>query len=820
MARFNHYFLATISYLLIAGVAQAASPSLSTVYPRGGQRGTEVAFVLSGARLKDAQEILYYEAGLTTVKLEPMNDNQIKATIKIAADCPLGRHSLRLRTTSGISDLQTLYVGAMPEIQEKEPNNDFAKPQPIPLNVTVNGVIDNEDVDYFSVQCKKGQRLSVEVEGMRLANQTIFDPYIAVLNTKRFELAASDDHPFSRQDGVISMIVPEDGTYIIQVRETNYGGNGECKYRLHIGTFPRPVACLPSGGKAGEEVEVTFLGDAQGPIKQKVKLPATPDPDFGIFVQDAGGISPTPLPFRVTTLANVIESEPSDFKKATVFDPMSQCVNGIISKPQENDWYRFKAKKGQVFDVHCYARRLRSPLDSVMHIHRGEGGYIQGDDDAVSPDSYFRFTAPEDKEYVLQVHDHLMRGGPTFTYRVEFTPVSPSLSLYFPKADGNNQQNQERQALAVPRGNRMAVLTMATRNNFGGDLVLSANGLPKGITLDADTMAANVDALPTVFNAAADAPIGGVLVDLRARHVDPKQNIEGRFKLREDLVYAQNIGSFLAFDTDRAAVAVTQEVPFKVSLVQPKAPLVQNGSVNLKVKVERNKDFKQPVNVYMLWNPPGIGSASGITIPGDKAEADYPINAAPNAQVRGWKICVIANADIGFGPAWVSSQLITLDVAAPFVTMSMDRPAVEQGKETEMLCKLTINKAFTGAAKVHIVGLPHNVKAPEMDITKDSKELLVKLTTQKDSPPGQHQGLFAQVIVPEQGETVLHNVGGTVLRIDPPPPPKANQPAVAAAPPTPAAPAKPAEKKLSRLEKLRLEQAEREKASQTNPGKQ
>src|SRR5262249_12891070 len=159
--------------------------------------------------------------------------------------------------------------------------------------------------------------------------------------------------------------------------------------------------------------------------------------------------------------------------------PMTQCVNGIISKPQENDWYRFKAKKGQVFDVHCYARRLRSPLDSVMHIHKGEGGYIQGDDDAVSPDSYFRFTAPEDKEYVLQVHDHLMRGGPTFTYRVEFTPVSPSLSLYFPKADGNNQQNQDRQALAVPRGNRMAVLTMATRNNFGGDLVLAANGLPK-----------------------------------------------------------------------------------------------------------------------------------------------------------------------------------------------------------------------------------------------------------------------------------------------------------------------------------------------------
>ena len=56
--------------------------------------------------------------------------------------------------------------------------------------------------------------------------------------------------------------------------------------------------------------------------------------------------------------------------------------------------------------------------------------------------------------------------------------------------------------------------------------------------------------------------------------------------------------------------------------------------------------------------------------------------------------------------------------------------------------------------------------------------------------------------------------GGTVLRIDAPVPPKANQPVkVAAATPAPvAAPAK-TEKKLSRLEKLRLEQAEKEKAA-------
>ena len=39
------------------------------------------------------------------------------------------------------------------------------------------------------------------------------------------------------------------------------------------------------------------------------------------------------------------------------------ALNGVISKPGDVDYFRFKAKKGQTFDVHCYARRLGSPLD-------------------------------------------------------------------------------------------------------------------------------------------------------------------------------------------------------------------------------------------------------------------------------------------------------------------------------------------------------------------------------------------------------------------------------------------------------------------------
>ena len=52
-------------------------------------------------------------------------------------------------------------------MDEKEPNSDFATPQKIPLNVTVAGVVENEDVDYYLVEAKQGQRITVEVEGIR-----------------------------------------------------------------------------------------------------------------------------------------------------------------------------------------------------------------------------------------------------------------------------------------------------------------------------------------------------------------------------------------------------------------------------------------------------------------------------------------------------------------------------------------------------------------------------------------------------------------------------------------------------------------------------
>jgi hypothetical protein len=75
------------------------------------------------------------------------------------------------------------------------------------------------------------------------------------------------------------------------------------------------------------------------------------------------------------------------------------------------------------------------------------------------------------------------------------------------------------------------------------------------------------------------------------------------------------------------------------------------------------------------------------------------------------------------------------------------------------------------------------------------------------TPAGQHNQLACLLTLIKDGEPIVQTVSaGGVLRVDPPPPPKPNEPA--AAPPQQAAAASKApEKVLSRLEKLRLEQA-------------
>ena len=805
--------LALAACLALTATAPAASPRLTIIMPRGMQRGTEGVLTFSGSNLGDAEEVFFYSPGFDVTNVEP-NGGSVKVTVKIAADCRLGEHVAQVRCKSGISDYRTFFVEALPAVAEKEPNSDFAAPQQIKLNVTVAGIVQNEDVDYYVIEAKKGQRISAEVLGMRLGN-TLFDPYVAILDAKRFELSSGDDTPLVLQDCIASVVAPEDGKYIIEVRESAYGGSGSSRYRLHVGTFPRPTAVFPPGGKLGEKIEVRFLGDPAGELKQTVTLPSEADSEFGLIASDAGGVAPTPNPFRLFEHGNAFEAEPNNsIAKATPV-ALPLAFNGIIAAAGDIDCFKFSAKKGQSFEVECYARRVRSALDSVMHLYYADGRAIASNDDSRGPDSYFRFNVPADGEYVVRVTDHLGRGGADFVYRVEFQTVKPRLSLSIPRVE---RYGQYRQQIYVARGNRFATLINASRANFGGELILDGKNLPRGITMHAEPMPANLSSMPVVFEAAADAPIAGKLIDFTVRHADEKQPIRGSFANSADLIRgAPGQSIYKRKAVNRLAIAVIDELPFTLEIVEPKVPLVRNGSMQLKVIVKRKEGFTAAINVQLPFRPPGLNAASSVNIPANKNEVLYPINASGGAQIKKWRIYVLGSANVG-GTAWVSSQLAPLEIAAPYVTFAMQRTSCEQGQETQIYCKLTQATAFDGDAKVQLLGLPPKVTAEVLAFNKDAKELVFNIKTDKTSPPGKYNNVFAQLTITQNGEPIVSSAGTTQLQLDKPLPPPPGKPA-AKPKPKPAvavkkqAPNQPKPKPLTRLQKLRLAAKQRAEAA-------
>ena len=154
---------------------------------------------------------------------------------------------------------------------------------------------------------------------------------------------------------------------------------------------------------------------------------------------------------------------------------------------------------------------------------------------------------------------------------------------------------------------------------------------------------------------------------------------------------------------------------------------------------------------------------------------------------------------------WVSTQLAELEVAPPFVGGKIEMAAAEQGKPAQVLCNLEQKKPFEGKAKVQLLGLPPNATAAQRGDHVGRHKGHLRRADEREEPVGPHKTLFCVVTVTQDGEPIVQSIaGGGVLRIDAPPP------APAARPQPPRRPRRrrsTGDKPLSRLEKLRLEQA-------------
>ena len=804
--------------VLFAGSAlEAASPDLSNTTPRGAQRGAETKVTFFGVRLADAEEIIFHYPGITVKDFTVVDDKKVEATLVVAPDARIGEHHVRVRCKSGMSYARNFWISQFPNVAEVEPNDDFEVPQKIDLNVTIEAEAKPEETDYYQVSMKKGERLSVEIEGLRINNirQNIaIDPYVSILNKDRFEIASADGSALLKQESVLSVIIPEDGDYIVEVRDSAYQGRG--RYRAHIGTYPRPTAVYPAGGKPGEETEFTLIGDVKGEFKTKAKLPLTTEEGtFGVLGQHEGLYPPSPNLVRVSDFANVLESGENDDLRSPELASVGAlplAFNGILEKEGDIDYFKFTGKKGQNYRFRVYANSIGSPVDPVLNLYDAKFASLGGSDDANgTKDSQVDFKPAEDGDFYVRVTDMLKRGGADFVYRIESEAFSPGIDVTMPEM--LRRDLQYRKQFDIPRGGYYSMVVNTTRRNMAGELVFDIPALPPGVTWESGTIPKTVSQFPILLKAAPDAPIGGGMFTMKVKNTDEKAPVEGTFSQALDLVRGpQNGVEYYTRYHEKVPISVVEELPYSITIDQPKSPIVRDGTKKLKIRAHRKDGYDKKITVRLLWKPPGITSPASMTFNEKDTELEYELNANASAEVNTWNLNLVAESDAGKGVMMTASPFVKLSVEEPFVVMKLSMATAKQGEAIDMLAEVENLREFEGQADVQLFAVPAHATVPIMKIDKATADLKLPIQTTDKTPVGQHKNLFCTVTILQNGEPVVHRVGmGGVFRVDP----KPKEP-VAAKPVEEkkvVAKNEPAPKALSRLEQLRLE-AQKEAAAQ------
>ena len=255
---------------------------------------------------------------------------------------------------------------------------------------------------------------------------TLFDPYVAILDRKRFELASSDDAALSGRTAFASIVAPADGTYIVQVRESAYAGNGGVPLPPARRQLP-PADGRRPGRRQGRRGARRQLARRRRRARSrpKVKLPGrSPAGDFGLFAQDDEGIAPSPNLFRLTPLGNVIEAEPNDDHAARPRRSQPPlALNGVIEQAGRRRSLPLHGQEGP---------DLRHPLSTpagsarrstrCMYLGKKGGGASPATTTPAGPTATSASPCPRTASTSSGVTDHLGKGGPDYAYRVEVTP--------------------------------------------------------------------------------------------------------------------------------------------------------------------------------------------------------------------------------------------------------------------------------------------------------------------------------------------------------------------------------------------------------------
>lgn len=633
--------------------AQQTAPHINYIFPAGAQQGKTLEITVGGLNLIGADGVYIDGEGLTAEILDvkkPEVDKKKAMTqtgdevielarlkITVAADARVGPRDIRIVTPKGISNRFRFHIGSLPEVNEVEPNTKIDEAQQIEsLPVVVNGQVMSGECDFVRFAAKAGWTLVCRVEARSLipyiadAVPGWFQPVLTLYDANGKALEYVDDFRFD-PDPVIIYKVQQDAELLLEIRDSIYRGREDFIYRLSIGTLPFITHIYPLGGQPDTETKIQLYGVNLGADSLNLKIPAD-SPSIRRVEIIREGLKSNALPFAVDKMQQIAETESNDSTETANKIEAPVIINGRIEKPGDVDYFSFQAKAKQQLVVDVRARRLNSPLDSVISILNSKKRQLVENDDTVDKsyglvthhaDSYLLYRFPADGEYTLCIRDVQSKGGDEYAYRIVVAPPRPDFDLRLMPDNPT-----------AAKGASTAITVHALRKDgFKGAIKLTAKNLPDGYTVSNALIAAGLDQGRFTLTVPADAPtgivspafVGTAALDAETvtRPVLPCE------ELMQAFIYKHLVptGGLLMKVTEPASFTLTHDAPTDKAL-----EIKQGATVKVNIKADRTEAANAAIAVAADTPPRGI-TVKRANIAKDANEAVVTITATKQARI-------------------------------------------------------------------------------------------------------------------------------------------------------------------------------------------
>lgn len=485
----------------VAPVVLAAPPAITHLNPAGGRRGTTVEFIAAGTL--DASTKMW--ASGTGVAVEPAKGKG-RFKVVIAKDAVPGAYWLRAHNAEGASALRPFIVGMLPEAIEKEPNDDFKKPQVLSgSQLTVNGcLVKPGDVDCFAVSLKKGQTLVASLEAHHTLRSPM-DAMLQILSAEGFVLEENND--FHGLDPQLAFTATRDGTYIARVyafpaspdASIRYFGSPACVYRLTLTTGAFADFAVPLALNKRSIADGVLVHGWNIPKSGKRLAITEPIPGAThITLFDAEVANPLRVSFDPDSTSNRVAVARDDRAAPQYEVPFT--VTARLDKKGSVHRTRLNLKKGQAFSVQVESRALGLEVNPVIEVFDAAGKRLARAEPArLHADSELAFTPPADGEYTIAASDHFGGGGgPRDLFLLRVRTVKPDYDLTV-AAD----------RFSITPGKATSISVKVNRKNgFTRPVEIVAEGLPVGVKLET-TKPAKPDPGLITLSLTAEKPAAG-----------------------------------------------------------------------------------------------------------------------------------------------------------------------------------------------------------------------------------------------------------------------------------------------------------------------